>query len=342
MDDFFDLARLSQPQMTPEAPIGLGGFGGFKYFQDKSRQDDALQGASGLAQLRAQLEQSKAGETNAGAPGRMADILLGNMKSQDALGDSGTILESDRTARKAKLGGDQVKLMQEEINKIGSYLNMWDRAPNEEKPGILAQMKAAGARFGKTDIGSLPPDEAEKLMNSLRRAQVRTPGYAQKEMEVQGKENVAKIAAESRGNIQVSRERLALALKKMGINSMEGNKSAYEQIQRKYMKGETLNDNEKELFDVNNAIRLYGAEVRGAAIKPQPQIQGGKIVTPQPNLPKVPSLTNEGGIGSAPKADKIKPGDMFNGKKVVGVGRNPDTGQVEKVKTEDGQVHEYK
>src|SRR4051812_40664067 len=85
-DDYFSLARLEQPEMMPNAPMGAGALAGMMYGQDKARQDNALQGANGLAQIRAMLEQQKAQETMAGAPGRMAGVEFDNTMAQGRLG----------------------------------------------------------------------------------------------------------------------------------------------------------------------------------------------------------------------------------------------------------------
>lgn len=295
-DDFFDLARLAKPTMMPNAPIGAGFSSGVDYNQQQQRFDSAMGQATGLAELRAKMEAMDAEEKSMGAPGRRAKIGLGNLEAEDALADSGTILEGNRQERKNKVDKGKIAEMKASIEKLEPLLNGWDKATSAEKILRKQQAKDMGAVFGKTKLGELDDATFENTMSSLWKAHVMDKRYAEKEMEqIQGKQKPAETRADAAKSIAADKNKLAIILKRMGIDASSAKfslENVVAPIAQKYAKGGTLTEDEDNLLSYYTKLKTFGTEGRVATAKPTVGVVNGRVTqTPavapeQPTLPK--------------------------------------------------------
>jgi hypothetical protein len=180
------LAQLSAPQMMPNAPMGAGATAGQMYYQDKARQEAALNQAGGLAALDAQMRSGAAGEYNAGAPGRMADIQTQNALAQGRSGDLPHMLTKQSEEAKAGANTATAQRIQSEIAKLSPYSDLWAAAKTpEERAAVVNQIKQKeGGKIGDRHIDEIPPEKLDQLMTVVRRSAVNTPKHAQ-QMEVE-------------------------------------------------------------------------------------------------------------------------------------------------------------
>jgi hypothetical protein len=295
-DDFFDLARLAKPQMMPNAPVGAGFGAGFDYGQQQQRQDGFIKGAAGLAELRAKMEAAKAEEESAGAPGRLADIGLKNKVSQDALDDADTTLQTAGQERKNKLDASRIKEMHQSIEKLDNYLNGWENLTDKEKAVRKKMVQADGATFGKTKLGDLSDEDFDQTMRALRKAQVQNPKYAEKQMEFDTKERIANANNATRTSLQKDKERLALSLKKLGIEAGDKRFNLDQYVAKLVAKrdgGDHLNEAQEDTLSYYARIKTFPSEVRAAGIKPTPTVENGRIVTKPAAVPPAPRLSDE-------------------------------------------------
>lgn len=203
-DDYFSLARLEDPQMMPAAPRGAGAIAGLMYGRDKARQDQALQGAAGLAQMRALMEQQADTENMAGAPGRMAGIDYSNQMAAGKLANINNDLSTQSDLSKTA----QIKA---EMQKVAPYAMNYDPTDmsNQDKRDFIKSLQDQGiTKIGKKNLSDLSDDDLDKFdkfMQQSKMSLINTPEFQQKMMEAgvaaQSRENVANTLAGSRRDV---------------------------------------------------------------------------------------------------------------------------------------------
>lgn len=352
-DDYFSLARLEQPQMMPEAPMGAGALAGMMYGQDKARQDQALQGAQSLAQIRAMLEQQAASENMAGATGRMADITRGNAMSIANLGNLNNDIstQADTSASKSK---------QAEIAKLAPFAMNYDPKDmsNQDKRDFIDDMAKQGVtHIGKRKLSDLKDDDLDKfdaIMEQAKGEAVNTPKAAQAmalkqqegknwndrvvnqellriererlkqeqtnkraEISAKAKQNVAQIMADAKGNNQTLSQYTVALYKAANEGDEEAKETLFHLQSQQIAKATAEGQNHPPVWDPNQRKLVSPAVPRAVPF-------GGDSTGKPEEAPKID--TNKGIVTVGNK-------DM----KIVGVKKN-DKGEPEAYKLEDGTI----
>lgn len=256
--DYDTLARLQQPQMMPNAPMGAGGMAGMMYYRDKEDQQDTLAKLSQVSDMKAQMLRGEMDEHNAGAPGRMADIGLKNVMSTGALNNAPTALESQRNESETKASTTRTAKQQALIEEATPFANQWVQAKDKESKDLLREMwKQQGVTIGGKKIDEIPDSHMDKLMSMSYESHVNSSG------------NVAKrLQAATTGEYSLERERIkaAAALERSNIRAkaMEKIKELDKQkpeSRNQYMvsllkKGDKRTDEEEETLNYLAKIEL--------------------------------------------------------------------------------------
>ncbi len=324
------IAQL-QPRMMPEttSPVAGGMYGA-----DMGRQDQAIRQAMGLADLQARMKQRQASEYEMAAPGREARIGRGNMEAEDDIANMGQLLAKRRGDTEAAISANDVKMLKDEAKKLEEFVNAYDAADKEGndpmKQQILAMMREKGAKFGKMDIGSLPPDRADLVMKALRRAQTNTSGNEQKDKALDVKKQIAEgnmAAMLTKAGMQ---QRTAMAVQAMRDKVSMDKRPAFDQMITAWVGKDP--DRLVEALDAMISMKTYPATVRGDTAKPTPEITPEGITTVKPTITPAPSLRAPAPKPAAPKVDLKaeveKAGRKYEPEK-YNYRINPSTGKVQ-------------
>ena len=301
--DYGTLAQLMKPEMMPNAPIGAGGMAGQMYYQDKSRQDEALRQAASLAQLNAQQEAMKAEEFSRAQPGRLANIDTENALAQGKLGTVPDLLS--RQGTEAKTGAMKASEDQKEVlrKQLEPYANDWANTSDPEvKKSILQQMKRDGiTQLGNKNIDDVDPEKLDPIMQMIRSRQINTPAQVQK-MDIEkskeaSAERRAEIAAKAKVDVQKMANAMKEQLQKAGLLAklQDPNRVIFEELRK------SVGDVQASVW--YNDTRLAEAQARagnqkqqididipaGSGARTRPPEKPKAVAPPLPNTPSIPT-----------------------------------------------------
>lgn len=180
--NYGDLARLSAPQMMPNAPMGAGAMAGGMYFADKARQDQALQGASGLAQMDAEMKARAADEYSRAGVGRDADINVANALAKGREEGIPSMVGTQADTIETKAIGAKSAKAQAMIEQVSPFAEQWMAAKSDwDRAGIIDDMRKAGInKIGPKAIDEISMNQMDEVMKRVSQAAVNTPKHRQK------------------------------------------------------------------------------------------------------------------------------------------------------------------
>jgi hypothetical protein len=336
-----DMMQMTRPQMMPNAPsvFAADTFGG-----DARQHQQMIQQALALAQMRAKMDAQKADEFGAAAPGRMAEIGLGNMKAQGALADGQTAVDTQTQETKNKFDKSKIEEIQNELKKMEPWANAWDLTKSEEEKNNLHHLMAErGVTFGTKDVSKMTMPEVDAMMKNIRAAQANSPTNFIKLDANNAKRDVATTRASAQITSTMLRDQTLLKLKAMGINSEEQRQKTEESLWRA-MKAGTLDEQGAETLKTILLHKELATQARGDLAKPEITIKDGKIETNKPAINPLPDIQpSKPRASTGPQFDLQKGTVSVGGKKLTISQTAKDSfGNVIKVKTSDGQVFNVK
>jgi hypothetical protein len=312
-DDFFSLAQLEQPTMMPNAPSGGGALAGLMYGQDKARQDRALEGANGLAQLNAMLQQQHASEDMAGAPGRMDTIKRGNLMAAGGLANAPTDVDTGAaTSRNANVKAH--------LEALAPYaMNYRDTMSQGDFSDLRDRMKGGGiSKIGNKNLDDVSDEQLEKVLKDTKNYFVNNPKHLQ-EMDKQqlvnegwdqryttqgnSRENVANINQTANITRQQMRDKAKIEATKIMADVQAGklNPGQYKTMLMEKIRGGDLYS---ELV-LNHIEAMELARPAAISINSGPHLEVGKdgADLAPPAVPKPPPFPRPTSVpGGAPAA----------------------------------------
>lgn len=236
--DYGTLAQLTQPRMMENAPMGAGAMAGMMYGQDRNRHEQALEGASAMAMLKAKMDAMKAEEYARGAPGRNATIDVGNAMAQGQLTGLPTNLDTQDTEFKSKNLDARNKLQGEIRQALGNYASRWVSATDDEKQNLLDEIEADGnGEFNGKKLRSMPKPLLDKLMADIDKTHP-SPQVGKERIAQMGVDK-AKYTADTAAAARVKAAEIAANIQKMIADKKiahmipEPNRVIFEEIRAK-------------------------------------------------------------------------------------------------------------
>lgn len=300
--EFASLARLAQPQMMGNVPIGASGTAAVQYGQDRQQYQAILQQAIQQAQKTAALRGQQGQEYMAGAPGRLAGIDVANQTAQQAQTDLPTSLDTQSTNTQTANVQSKSAMIAAESAKLAPYVNLYSQAKSEDdKRAVLDMMKAHGiTNIGKYQIDDVPTAKLDPVMDMLQKSQINSVPQQQKlqqeeatgdawvkRAEAQGDNmrDVAKIRAQASADRSEAMQKAAAA---KGQNMQQWEAEMYNK-----MRSGTMTDADKSafLYHLNDRYAVANAH----AINQPPTINPDAI-----NTPGAPPILNAPKTTSAP------------------------------------------
>lgn len=324
--EFASLARLAQPQMMGNVPIGASGTAAVQYGQDRQQYQAILQQAIQQAQKTAALRGQQGQEYMAGAPGRLAGIDVANQTAQQAQTDLPTSLDTQSTNTQTANVQSKSAMIAAESAKLAPYVNLYSQAKSEDdKRAVLDMMKAHGiTNIGKYQIDDVPTAKLDPVMEMLQQSQIKSVPQQQKlqqeeatgdawvkRVHEQGKnqETVANIRATSAAEHYQTLLKIAAA---KGQNMQQLEAELYHK-----MIDHTATDAERDafLYHINDRLAIANAH----AINQPPTINPDAINTPgSPPILNAPKTTKAAPLPAtmSPNAIDLKAGTATIGGKV--------------------------
>ncbi len=293
--DYGQLAQLMQPQMMPNAPVGAGGMAGQMYYQDKARQDQALEGAGGLAQLNAIMQMMDAQEKAAGQPGRMADINTNTALSQGRNQTLPNLLSIQKNEAETKDLGSQQTRREAILNQVNPYANLWSEAKDDDsKRAVLDMMKSSGVtKIGSRNIDEIELPMMDKLMGMARSKQINTPAQVGKERveTLKGDNSYSREVLKQQGAIERAQIRAAAA--KYHDDNLAKNATVSKKWEEEYYKKVAAGENTPRDDEIYRIMMINKNSVAAARAGNQaPTIDSSKMggILKPPVTPGVASM----------------------------------------------------
>lgn len=166
------------PGGNPAGNIGTAGMAGYMG-QQQAEHEALLRKAAVMADIQRQIEQQKASEFQAGAPGRMANIQYSNALAQGNLANAPTDMATSTALKQAGLTKAQLEKLQAEHAKLGEYANM---VANGLDPDLVKQqMDKDGVKIGVHKASEVDNTTFVNVMNHIYDSQIFTPQQVGKE-----------------------------------------------------------------------------------------------------------------------------------------------------------------
>lgn len=226
--NYGDLARLSQPQMMPNAPMGAGAMAGGMYFADKARQDQALQQAQGLAQMDAEMKARAADEYSRAGVGRDADINVSNAMAKGREEGIPSMVGTQADTIETKAIGAKSAKAQAMIEQVSPFADQWIGAKSDwDRANIIEDMRKAGInKLGNKPIDEISMNQMDEAMKRVSAAATNTPkhrqdidkinatgseAYRREVLKAASREKVAQLAAQIKEEVMKRKDAKTLA-----------------------------------------------------------------------------------------------------------------------------------
>jgi hypothetical protein len=306
---YTSLANIQRPEMMGNAPVGGGASAGLQYAQQLQRQNATMDQASQFAQLQAIMKAKQADEYSAGAPGRMADIQVGNAEAQNKQANLPSILGAQSNAFATNLSESKRKKMEAAMDELSPYANSYVNAKDEDtKQAVIDMMKSDGyTKIGNKSIDEIPPATLDKFMQMTRQRAVNSVGQQQKtELETQKekgaiervdaikKADAERFAAQSASKERVAQTYAAARTKAAEISakSKEDKQKFEDEYWKKRATNNTTPEEDQTMIELMS-MKNYVAS--GKAANGPPTIDTSKmpdLPLKQPTAPQPPPLPN--------------------------------------------------